>query len=159
VGNLAVIWRSAGLLMAIDSRSVVEVLPPVSCRPALGAPCWVRGLFSYRGALIPMVDAATLLGTERESDRMSNRVLVVRASADASPAGLLVGLWVESVLEIDRIDFGAAGGHPGFATHAGRFLGSVTQTRWGQVQQIRPQELFTAEQAIILSERNAEVGP
>jgi chemotaxis-related protein WspB len=139
--------------MAIDARSIVEVLPPVSCLPALGAPGWVRGLFCYRGALTPLVDAATLLGAAREPDRMSNRILVIRGGAEGS----LVGLWVESVLEIDSIDFEAADGHPGFATPTGRFLGSVVQTRWGQVQQIKPQEMFTAEQAIVLQERNIEV--
>jgi chemotaxis-related protein WspB len=145
--------------MALDSRSIVEVLPPVSCRPAAGAPAWVRGLFSYRGALIPLVDAAAVLGHEPEPDRMSNRVIVLRASADGSAGGPRVGLWVESVLEVDYIDFGAAGGHPGFATQAGRFLGQVTQTRWGHVQQVHPEHLFTAEQAIILRERSAGAAP
>lgn len=157
--ELGVIWRSAGMLMSINSRLIVEVLPPVSCRPALGAPDWVRGLFSYRGALTPLVDAATLLGTAREPDRMSNRVLVLRGGAQGSPSGLLVGLWVESVLEVDYIDFQAAGGYPGFATPASAFLGQVTQTRWGQVQELNPQTMFTVEQVRMLSDRNVGVAP
>jgi chemotaxis-related protein WspB len=159
VRTLAVIWRSEGRLMAIASQLILEVLPPVSSRPALGAPGWVRGLFPYRGTLIPLVDAATLLGTGRAPDRMSNRVVVVRSGVDGASTGSLVGLWVESVLDVDYIDFDAAGGHPGFATDAGRFLGPVTQTRWGQVQQILPQAMFTAEQALVLRDPAAGVTP
>lgn len=154
--TLAVIWRLADLLMAIDARSIVEVLPPVSSRTSLGAPAWVRGLFTYRGTLIPLIDAATLLGSSPAPDRMANRILVLRiASADA-PVQWPVGLWVQSVLEIDRVDFEQAGSHPGFAIEAVRFLGSVAQTRWGQVQLVKPAEIFTPEQVAIMTDRLAE---
>ncbi len=156
MGTLAVIWRSAGLLMAIDARAVVEVLPPVSCRPMPGVPDWVRGLFPYRGRLIPLVDAARLLGATPEPDRMANRVIVVRVTAGTAPVEWPVGLWVESVLEIERTDFEAAGGHPGFATDSTRFLGPVAQTRWGPVQLVEPAEIFTPEQAAVMTERLTE---
>ena len=154
--KLGVIWRAAGVLMAIDSRSIVEVLPPVSCRPAPGAPEWVRGLFAYRGALIPLVDAGRLLGATPGPDLMANRVIVVRVAAGAAPIEWPVGLWVESLLAIERIDFEAAGGHPGFATDMGRFLGPVTQTRWGQVQLVEPAGIFTPEQTAVMTQRLAE---
>jgi chemotaxis-related protein WspB len=142
--------------MAIDARSIVEVLPPVSCRAAPGTPGWVRGLFVYRGTLIPLVDACSLLGAPRGPDRMSNRVMVVRIAAGSGPIDWPVGLWVESVLEIEHTDFDAAGGHPGFATEAGRFLGPVAQTRWGQVQLVKVEEIFTPEQATIMNQRLTE---
>ncbi len=151
--SLAVVWRSADLLMAIDSASIVEVLPPVSCRAAPGTPSWVRGLFVYRGALIPMVDATCLLTASRRADRQANRVIVIRM---AEPMDWSVGFWVESVLEIERIDFGAAGGHPGFATQTGRFLGPVARTARGQVQLVRPQELFTPDQIQVMTQRFTE---
>jgi chemotaxis-related protein WspB len=156
VRALAVIWRSGELLMAIDARSVVEVLPPVSCRAAPGTPGWVRGLFAYRGALIPLVDAGSLLGMARGPDRMCNRVIVVRVAVGSGALDWPVGVWVESVLEIERTDFGGVGGHSGFATEAGRFLGPVVQSRWGQVQLVRPEEIFTLEQAAIMTQRLAE---
>ncbi len=154
--TLAVIWRSAGLLMAIDASSVIEVLPPVSCRPMPGSPEWVRGLFGYRGTLIPLIDAASLLNAPREPTRMANRVLVVHAGTELAPVNWHAGLWVESVLEVERLDFGNASGHPGFATDAGRFLGPVAQTRWGQVQLVTPHEIFTPEQARVMTQRLAE---
>lgn len=153
MSSLAVIWRSADLLMAIDAKSIVEVLPPVSCRPVPGVPPWVRGLFVYRGALVPLVDAASLLSANRVQDRLANRVIVIRMVA---PVEWPIGLWVESVLEVDRIDFGVPGSHPGFATEAGRFLGPVARTRWGQVQLVKPEEIFSADQAEIMTQRLAE---
>lgn len=154
--TLAVIWRSAGLLMASDARSIVEVLPPVSWRAAPGTPEWVRGLVGYRGGLIPLVDSGTLLGTARAVDRMSNRVIVLRIGGATGAAVWPVGLWVESVLEIEPLEFGDASGHPGFATEGGRFLGPVAQTRWGQVQLVKPEEIFTPEQARIMTQRLEE---
>lgn len=156
MGSLGVIWRSGGLLMATDSRSVVEVLPPVRSRPAPGTPDWVRGLFVYRGGLIPLVDTVRLLAAEPAPDRMANRVIVVRVGRGGTAGDWPVGLWVEAVIEIERIEFSAAGGHPGLSTAACRFLGPVAQTRWGLVQEVTPEVIFTPEQVRVLTERIGE---
>ncbi len=162
MATLALIWRAAGLLLATEARSVVEVLPPVACRPMPGAPDWVRGLFVHRGDLVPMIDAERLLtgltarGGASAPDRMLNRVLALRlAGADDRPAWR-VGLWVECVLELERIDFAGAGTHPGFSTSAARALGPVAQTRFGFVQLVMPDELLTPEQAGVLTRRISE---
>lgn len=154
--TLAVIWRAAGLLFATGVESIVEVLPPLKCRPAPGAPPWVRGLFCHRDQLIPLVDVTRLLGKAPADVRMANRVLVVRRALGAGSADWPVGLWVESVLELERIDFEGAGNHPGFETDAGRFLGPIAQTRWGQVQRVDAGDIFTPEEAAALSERLSE---
>lgn len=149
MNSLAVIWRAGGLLFSTEVGMVVEVLAPVACTPAPAVPRWVRGLFVHRGKLIPLVDVAGLLGRESMGDRMMNRVLVVRANGmDGADTG--IGLWVEGVIDLDRTDFAAAGGHPGFANEVSRLLGPIAQTRFGPVQQVRPAELFTAEQAELI---------
>lgn len=150
---LAVIWRAGNLLFATGVDSVVEVLPPLAWSPTPTVPVWVRGLFSHRGRLTPLVDASALLGVSPPPDRMSNRVLVVRCTLGAGSAPCAAGLWVQSVVELERLDFAAAGSHPGFSTDTGRFLGPVTQTRWGQVQLVKPEDLFTPEQAAVLADR------
>jgi chemotaxis signal transduction protein len=156
MATLAVIWRTAGLQLATSADSVLEVLPPLSWRAVAAVPAWVRGLFLCRGRLAPLVDGARLLGAEPAPDRMANRVLVLRALAPRSAHDWPVGLWVESVLGLERIDFGAAGSHPGFATDRGRFLGPIAETPWGQVQLVQPADLFTPEQAELLSRRITE---
>ena len=85
---------------------------------------------------------------------MTSRSSSCAMDAQASPC--VAGLWVQSVIELERLDFDQAGGHPGFATDAGRFLGPVVQTRFGQVQLVRPESLFTPEQAAVLSDRLRE---
>jgi len=153
---LSVIWRAGGLLFATGIDAVAEVLSPLACTPTPGVPQWVRGLFNYRGRLIPLVDVARLLARSPSPDRMINRVVVVRSTPGTAALDSPVGLWVEAVLEPEALDFDGAGMHPGFATEAGRFLGPVVETGWGQVQLVHPQELFTAEQASVLAERLKE---
>ena len=156
MSTLAVIWRAAGLTFATSVDAVVEVLPPLACRPAPAVPSWVRGLFSHRGRLTPLIDVAGLMGREPPADRMANRVLVVRCARDESNTPWAAGLWVENIVEVERIDFDAAGSHPGFASESGRFLGPVVESRWGAVQQVAPYELFTPQQTALLSERIRE---
>ena len=150
--RLGLIWRAGGLLFSTDVVLLHEVLAPVACTPAPSVPEWVRGLFVYRGQLIPLVDVAALLGRATTGgDLMSNRVLVVRSNPlDGSQNESTIGLWVEGVVELARIDFDAPGGHPGFAGEVSRLLGPLAQTEFGLVQQVRPAELFTPEQAKII---------
>ena len=156
MATLAVIWRSAGLVLAIDAASVVEVVPPLAWRATPGVPGFVRGLVTYRGRLIPLVDGARLLDAAPAPDRMMNRVLIVRVPARGATPEWLVGLWVECVLDVERIDFQAPDHHPGFAADACRFLGPVTRRDGGLVQLVEPGELFTPEQVALLTQRLAE---
>lgn len=156
MGKLGLIWRVGGYLMAINTESVIEVLPPVSCRPMSGTPDWIRGLFVYRGTLIPLVEMSRLLGQQVSPDRLSNRVLVVKMQSPGIAIEWPLGIWVESVMEVERLDSDSKGGHPGLATDQSRFLGPVIPTRWGQVQFVNPSEFFTPEQARIMTQRLSE---
>ncbi|MBS0191811.1 MAG: chemotaxis protein CheW [Phycisphaerales bacterium] len=156
MNSLAVIWSCGGLLFSTATESVIEVLSPVSPTPAPGAPAWLLGLFDYRGKLIPLVRVSELLGRERAADRMSNRVLVVKADLGADFRQCPVGLWVDHIVELERPDFGTA--HPGFAVPGADFLGAVVQTKFGQVREVRAGNLFTAEQIELLAGRLRDRG-
>jgi chemotaxis-related protein WspB len=169
MATLAIIWRAAGQLLAMDAGSVIEVLPPVACRTVPGLPEWIRGVFVHRGNLIPLVDAERLLsGLASEvarsplpecpvrADLMSNRVLAIRVPAAGDVPEWRLGLWVESVLELDRIEFTGTGTHPGFTTESARFLGPIAPTTFGLVQLVKAHELFTPEQASTLTRQIAE---
>ena len=150
--SLSIIWRAAGLTLAMEGASVAEVLPPVAYRPCPGAPGSVRGLFVYRARLIPLVDGARLLGAQPPDDRMMNRVLVVRIGGERR-VDWPVGIWVESVLDLCRVDFASRGSHPGLADPSARFLGPVAESPHGLVQLVRPAELFTPEQVALITGR------
>ena len=102
---------------------------------------------------IPLVDASGLLGVPTRPDRLANRVLIVRCDFGSDAPISTAGLWVRGVIDLERLDFSSAGSHPGFATDSGRFLGPIVQSQWGQVQLVKPADLFTPEQAAVLTER------
>lgn len=158
--TLAVIWRAAGLLLATDVDSIIEILPPLACRPAPHAPAWIRGVFIYRGELIPLIDAERLLAGNAPArpGQMSNRVIAIRLSAPGQTPERRAGLWVESILELDRIEFASQEASPGFAAGAARFLGPIATTRHGLVQLVRSGELFTPDQLAVLTRETSGAG-
>ena len=55
----------AGQTYAIESRRVVEVLPLVPARPIPHTPAYIRGIFTYRGRLVPLLDLGQRLAEIR----------------------------------------------------------------------------------------------
>ncbi|MFO0945303.1 MAG: chemotaxis protein CheW [Planctomycetota bacterium] len=89
---------------AIDVSDVLEVIPMVRLRSVPRAPAHVAGIFSYRGAVVPVVDVCRLID-RRECDRKwSTRIVLVRiAGANGEPDRIL-GLLAERVTELTRFD-------------------------------------------------------
>jgi purine-binding chemotaxis protein CheW len=77
---------------------VVETLRPGAIAPIPGAPAFVRGLMAIRGAAVPVVDLAALLGAGTSRD--GARVVVTRAGDRR------VALWVEGVVGVARYQAG-----------------------------------------------------
>jgi chemotaxis-related protein WspB len=81
---LLLTFRAAENLYAIDVRRVVEVVPRINLRRLPHAPVFLAGVFDYRGAVVPVIDLGTLLGSESCRDRLSTRIILV----DSRPASL-----------------------------------------------------------------------
>lgn len=156
MSTLAVIWGSAGCLFATSCSVIVETLPATAHLTLAAMPEPALGLLDYRGALIPVVDVARLLGRPSAPARICNRTLVVRSSIMSEAPASLIGLRVERIIDLDRLDFEGPRSHPGFELDHARFLGPVVQTRWGPVQAVRADELFTPEQARLILARMKE---
>jgi chemotaxis-related protein WspB len=91
----------AGQACAIESRRVVEVLPLVPARPIPHTPAYVRGIFPYRGRLVPLVDLGLRLADRPPDERLSTRVIVVApAGADGGQPLARLGLIAENVISI-----------------------------------------------------------
>jgi purine-binding chemotaxis protein CheW len=86
------IVRAGGQTCALPVRSVVETLRPGAIAPIPGAPAFVRGVMAIRGAPVPVVDLASLLG--RGSSANGARLVVARAGERR------VALWVDAVVGI-----------------------------------------------------------
>lgn len=88
-----------GETYAVESRRVVEVLPLVQARPIPQTPPWIRGVFTYRGTLVPLLDLAVRLGVRAPADRLSTRVIVVELRP-AEDDRRRLGLVAEDVISI-----------------------------------------------------------
>ena len=85
---------------AIPSRQVVEVLPLVAARPLPQTPDFVRGIFTYRGTLVPLVDLGLLFAGRPPAERLSTRVIVVALEAAGQVTGPRLGVVAENVISI-----------------------------------------------------------
>lgn len=87
-------------LYAIESRRVTEVLPLVPARPIPRAPAYVRGVFTYRGRLVPLIDVGRRLADVPLRELLSTRVIVVDCGAADAAGATRLGLVAENVLGV-----------------------------------------------------------
>ncbi len=124
---------------AVESRRIVEVLPLVTARPLPHVPEHVRGLFTYRGGLVPLVDLGVLFGVGRAAELLSTRVIVVSLGEMARP-GLPIssdarqlGLIAEHVVAIRSAE-DATASIPSLELASAPYLGRVIRLGGETVQ-------------------------
>jgi chemotaxis-related protein WspB len=145
-----VLWTSADQRYATPTSAIVEVIPVVAVRPLPHTEPWVRGLFNYRGSLLPLLDAAQLLGQGPADIRMFGRILVMdtREMPDEQlGAAATLGLIVQQVIGSDDLDLEDASAYPepDPQTSTVSFLGPVALTSGGTVQLIEPSRMPVPE--------------
>jgi chemotaxis-related protein WspB len=133
----------AGQDFAIESRRVVEVLPLVPARPIPLAPDYVRGVFTYRGRLVPLIDLARRLGAVAFQERLSTRVIVVDLAAHGA-APRLLGMVAENVISICSAD-AADTSLPRLEMPNAAFLGRLLRIEGRMVQVIAIEHLLPAD--------------
>ncbi len=67
---------------ALESRDVCEVLPQANLQRPGGSPPWLAGLLIYRGSATPVIDLTRLTRGSRCPNRLSSRIVVLRAELD-----------------------------------------------------------------------------
>lgn len=85
---------------AIESRRVIEVLPLVAARPIPHMPDFLRGVFTHRGRLIPLVDLGRLLIHQPLRETLSTRVIVVEFVGGPENQRIRLGLAAENVVSL-----------------------------------------------------------
>jgi chemotaxis-related protein WspB len=109
---------------AIESRRVVEVLPLVTARPIPHMPDSIRGIFTHRGRLVPLIDLGRLFAHGPLRETLGTRVIVVEFSPAGGPA-IRLGVMAENVLSLrSGVDAEATlpAIHPAGAAALGRLL-------------------------------------
>lgn len=153
----------AGLPYAIESRRVIEVLPLVTARPIPLVPDYVRGMFAYRGRLVPLVDLGRRLAqASGDVDRLSTRVIVVEfvppVHGRSGPRAIRLGLIAENVISICSVE-DAAASTPELAMENAPFLGSMLRIGGQTVQLIVVERLLPTDVLHGLFPDAVEAGP
>jgi purine-binding chemotaxis protein CheW len=91
----ALICRVGAYLCAVPLASAVETMRPLPVEPLGDAPDFIAGVSIIRGAPVPVVDLAAVLGIEAAP---ASRLVTVRAG------GRLIALAVSEVLGVRSID-------------------------------------------------------
>lgn len=86
---------------ALGCAEVIEVVPRIELRSVPHAPAFMPGLFTYRGAIVPVVDLCHLIRRMPCPDRLSSRIIVVKPAATSNR---MLGLLAERVLETIELD-------------------------------------------------------
>jgi purine-binding chemotaxis protein CheW len=90
--------RAGGWICALPITDVVETMRGLPLRPVAGAPRFIRGLSIIRGALLPVVSLAALLGAEEEASPRVGRLVTVRTGERQ------IALHVDEVIGAKYID-------------------------------------------------------
>jgi chemotaxis-related protein WspB len=86
---------------ALGCEEVVEVVPRIELRSIPHAPAFLPGLFTYRGAIVPVVDLCQLIRRVPCPERLSSRIIVVKPAKTSTH---MLGLLAERVLETLEMD-------------------------------------------------------
>lgn len=89
---------------AIESRRVIEVLPLVTARAIPHLPDFVRGIFTHRGRLVPLVDLGRLLLRTPLRERLGTRVIVVEFPTGPDQRRVRLGAAAENVVSLCSSD-------------------------------------------------------
>ena len=147
----------AGQDYAIESLRVVEVLPLVPARPLPRMPDYMRGIFTYRGGLVPLVDLGLRLADRPPAERLSTRVIVVDLLPPAGCPPRRLGLVAENVISIRSAE-DADAALPALDLAAAPFLGRILRLGGRTVQLIEVDRLLPDELAAGLFPAAAEAG-
>ncbi len=106
-------FEVAGRTIAIDVANVREVVRWQAVTPLPKSPAQIDGVIDLRGALVPVVDLGRALNECKVETSTDTRIVVTETD------GLVVGLTVDSAIEVLQIGAASMEDPPPLATHAG----------------------------------------
>ena len=83
---------------ALDTKSVVEIIPKIKLKPVYGAHPAIVGLLNYQGSIIPVLSLNQLLGEHDCSVTLSTRIILINQKRPDKTQQVL-GLLAEQVTE------------------------------------------------------------
>ncbi len=134
-----------GQAFAIESRSVIEVLPLVPHRPVPLVPDYVSGMFTYRGCLVPVIDLGVRLQGRPVERRLSTRIIVVEfivpPSSAAAATPVRAGLVAENVIATCRAEEAEAS-YPALQLENAPFMAGILRLQGTSVHLLAVERLL-----------------
>jgi purine-binding chemotaxis protein CheW len=106
-------FEVGGRVIAIDVVNVREVVRWQPVTPLPKSPSLIDGVVDLRGALVPVVDLGRALNERKVEPSSATRIVVTETN------GLIVGLMVDSAIEVLQVSAASMEDPPLLATHAG----------------------------------------
>jgi purine-binding chemotaxis protein CheW len=106
-------FEVADRLIAIDVANIREVVRWQHVTPLPKSPALIDGIIDLRGGLVPVVDLGRALNGCKVRPATNTRIVVTETD------GLVVGLTVDSAVEVLQIGAASMEDPPALATHAG----------------------------------------
>ncbi|TIH13019.1 chemotaxis protein CheW [Marinifilum sp. JC120] len=144
---LVLTFKIAEYVYGLEARVVAEVVPPTVCKELPRSPDYVKGLFSYRGKVTPVVDLSMLATDIPCVSRMSTRIIVIDlADLDSGEKRdeQFLGLLAENITETLKVadsDFEESG----LEIPDAPWLGRVARINGSMLQLLKPHRLLTDE--------------
>lgn len=118
-------FEVAGRLYALDVTQLREVLRWQPITPLPRAPALIEGVIDLRGAIVPVLDLGRVLGGDPVHADARARIAIAELD------GLVVGLIVDSAVDVIGVEVDALGDPPALATQAGYALARAVVRRPG----------------------------
>ncbi len=128
---------------AIDAKSVKEIIPLVNVRELPGTPDFVRGVFNYRGTLVPVIDVTRMISGNPAAALLSSRIILVNYP-EGEESGNILGLLTEQTTGTAVRDNGTFS-DSGINNAEAPWLGKISVDENEMIQIVTIENLLTDE--------------
>ena len=124
---------------AIDTRSVIEIVPMVKVKEIPMEETYVSGIFNYHGEFVPVIDISRLCTNHDSRRSLTTRMILARLDN-----GKILGLIAENItqtINISPADFSSCG----ISKLKAEFLGNVTHDNGDIIQFVNLNQLLGSD--------------
>ena len=146
---LYLLFQIGDVRYALDTATVLEIVPRVALRPVLHAPRGVAGLLDYHEAPVPVLDLCEMATGQPAQTRFSTRLILVQTPNGASQPRV-AGLLAERATTLLKREPGDFRSIDMPATEA-PYLGPVTADGEGFIHRIDVEGLLSGDVRALLA--------
>lgn len=127
---------------AVDTASIVEIIPLVEIIRVPRTAPYIGGLIHYRGSMLTIIDAARLLYDATYNKRLCTRIIILSVVHNEQP--IKIGLIAEKVNRTCYLDSSKITKH-GLTHQNAPYLGEIVNHEEGNIQILNLEQLVQHE--------------